>query len=116
MKNFLGSACIALVVTLSVPALAASEHDSHHGEATVLAAAPANASMVDGVVKKVDKAAGKVTLSHGPLTNLDMPAMTMAFRVKNAAWLDQLNPGNKIRFVAEMIDGALTVISFETAE
>ena len=35
--------------------------------------------MVDGVVKKIDKAGGKVTVAHGPLTNLNMPAMTMVF-------------------------------------
>ena len=69
------------------------------------------------VVKKVDKAAGKVTLSHGPLTNLGMNMpMTMAFRVKDATWLDQMKDGDKIRFVAEDINGVLTVVKFEPAK
>ena len=105
-------AAIIFSTTLSLPSLAASEHDAHHSSAT----APADADKVDGVVKKVDKVAGKVTLSHGPLSNLDMPAMTMAFRVKDAKWLDMLMPGTKIRFVAEQIDGVLTVVSFETVK
>jgi Cu/Ag efflux protein CusF len=83
-------------------------------------AAPAPVSaemqMVDGQVKKVDKAAGKVTLSHGPLTNLNMPAMTMDFKVSNAAWLDQMKSGNKIRFMADTVNGAITVVHFEPAK
>ncbi len=78
------------------------------------AAAPAAAQMAEGVVKKVDKAAGKVTLAHGPLTNLGMNMpMTMAFRVKDATWLDQMKEGSKIRFMADSVNGALTVVKFE---
>jgi Cu(I)/Ag(I) efflux system protein CusF len=62
------------------------------------------------VVKKLDKANGKVTLKHGALTNLGMPAMTMAFRVKDAAWLDKLHPSDQIHFVAEQVDGELTIV------
>ncbi len=113
-NTLIATAFVALAGTLSLPTLAASEHDGHHAEAA--APAPADTAKVDGVVKKVDKAAGKVTLTHGPLTNLDMPAMTMVFRVKDAKWLDQLTPGQKIRFVADQIDGALTVVSYEAAK
>jgi Cu/Ag efflux protein CusF len=67
-----------------------------------------------GVVKKVDKSAGKVTISHGPLENLGMPKkMTMVFRVKDPAMLDQLKEGDKINFVADKVNGAFTVMSFE---
>ena len=73
--------------------------------------------LVDGQVKKIDKTAGKVTLAHGPLTNLGMDmAMTMAFRVKDAAWLDQMKVGDKIRFMAEDINGVLTIVKFEPAQ
>ena len=102
---------------LSLPASAANAHDAHHADAVVAADTPSPvAAMSEGVVKKVDKVAGKLTLSHGPLRNLDMPAMTMVFRVKEAVWLDQLTPGEKIRFVADTVDGALTVVSFEAAK
>ena len=66
-----------------------------------------------GVVKKVDKDAGKVTINHEPLKNLEMPKMTMVFRVKDPAMLDKLKEGDKILFVAEKVDGAFTVMSFE---
>jgi Cu/Ag efflux protein CusF len=73
-------------------------------------------AMSSGVVKKVDKAAGKVTISHGPLENLGMPKMTMVFRVKDPAMLDRLKEGDEIRFVAEKVDGAFTVMRFEAAK
>ena len=80
------------------------------------ATASTEMQMVDGVVKKVDKSAGKVTLSHGPLTNLSMPAMTMVFRVKDANWLDQMKAGDKIRFMADNVNGAVTIVHFEPAK
>lgn len=109
----------ALLVLAIVPltAAAASDHQ-HHVAAPAAAQAPrqgsADAQWVDGLVKKVDKTAGKVTLAHGPLANLGMDmAMTMAFRVKDTAWLEQMKVGDKIRFVADQVDGVLTLVKFE---
>jgi Cu(I)/Ag(I) efflux system protein CusF len=70
-------------------------------------------SLSQGVVKKVNKAQHKLTIRHGPLANLDMPAMTMIFRVKNPAWLDQVKAGESIRFRAEMVNGQLTVTQLD---
>jgi Cu(I)/Ag(I) efflux system periplasmic protein CusF len=70
-------------------------------------------AMTSGVVKKVDKGAGKVTIRHGPIENLGMPQMTMIFRVKDPAMLDRLQEGDEIRFVADKVDGAYTVMQFE---
>lgn len=39
--------------------------------------------------------------------------MTMAFRVKDAAWLDQMKAGDKIRFLAEDANGVYTVVKYE---
>ena len=72
------------------------------------------AAMSTGEVKKVDKDAGKITIKHGPLDNLGMPAMTMVFRVQDAAMLDQVKSGDKIHFVAEKANGALTVTKMQT--
>ena len=117
MKTAIAATFIALVATFSAPGMAASEHNSHGAmpaDMKMQSQAPADAPMVDGTVKKVDKAAGKVTLSHGPLTNLGMSMpMTMAFRVKDAMWLEQMKEGDKIRFVADSINGAITVVKFE---
>ncbi len=70
-------------------------------------------AMSDGEIKKVDKGAGKVTIKHGPLTNLDMPAMTMVFRVKDPAMLENLKSGDTVRFTAEKLNGVLTVTVME---
>ena len=75
---------------------------------------PANASQ--GEVLKVDKAAGKVTLKHGPLENLKMPGMTMPFGVADSRMLDSLKQGDHVRFVAEQGKGGqLTVTAIEPA-
>ncbi|RSC31125.1 hypothetical protein EGT36_20775 [Agrobacterium sp. FDAARGOS_525] len=62
-----------------------------------------------GTVKKVDAAAKKVTIIHEELKNLDMPAMTMVFRVKDDAMLAKLKEGANIEFIAERADGKLVV-------
>ena len=43
-------------------------------------------------------------------------AMTMVFRVKDAAWLDQMTAGEKIRFAADNPGGVMTVVKFEPAK
>lgn len=106
---------LLLASILGLPAHAAtSGHDPHAGHGGMHSAT--ESGMVDGVVKKIDKAGGKVTVAHGPLTNLNMPAMTMVFRVKEPAWLDLMQAGGKIRFVADSINGTLTIVRFEAAK
>jgi Cu/Ag efflux protein CusF len=89
---------------------AAADHASHHASA---AAAPAQS---DGEVRKVDRAQGKVTLRHGPLQNLDMPAMTMVFKAADPKLLDGLKEGDKVRFTAEKVNGALAVTALQVVE
>ena len=101
---------------LATGAFAANDHAAHHDKPATSAAASPAGDLVDGEVRKVDKEAGKVTLKHGPLTNLDMPAMTMVFRVKDAAMLERLKTGDSIRFKADKIDGAYTVVQIEGAK
>ena len=98
----------------TLPAYAAGGHDAHAGHGAMQSTP--EAGLVDGMVKRIDKPAGKVTVSHGPLTNLNMPPMTMVFRVKEAAWLDRMQAGEKIRFVADSIDGTLTIVRLEAAK
>ncbi len=77
------------------------------------ATAWAQASLTDGEVVKVDKGAGKLTLKHGEIKNLDMPPMTMAFRVSDPKWLDQVAAGQKLRFVVEKLNGQYTITRLE---
>ena len=51
-----------------------------------------------GKVTKVDRAAGRITIAHGPVASLKWPAMTMAFEVKDKALLDKAKPGGNIEF------------------
>ena len=113
-KTLITTALLALLGGGAPLAFAQADHDAHHGGAS--APAEADAKLAEGTVKKIDKAAGKVTVAHGPLTNLGMNMpMTMAFRVKDAAWLDQMKNGDKIRFAADNAGGVMTVIKFEPA-
>lgn len=72
----------------------------------------ADAAMGEGLVKKVDKTRGTVTLVHGAMNG--MPAMTMAYKVKDVTWLDTLKAGQKIRFATDPADGGMTVTQIET--
>ena len=81
--------------------------------ALMVSSALAQPVPADGEVTKVDAAAGKVTLKHGPIKNLDMDSMTMVFRVKDAAMLNAVKPGDRVRFEAERVDGAITVTKIE---
>ncbi|WP_117191580.1 copper-binding protein [Rhizobium terrae] len=62
-----------------------------------------------GTVKKVDAKAKKVTLIHEELKSLDMPAMTMVFSVADEAMLSKMKEGAKVEFVADRVNGKLTV-------
>ena len=104
---------LAVTLGLTLP-LGVSFADEHAAQQKV--DANSTAPMSTGVVKKVDKSSGKVTIKHGPLDNLGMPAMTMVFRVKDPAMLDQMKAGDKINFIAEKINGAITVMRTEPAK
>lgn len=85
-------------------------HDSHDA-----AVAPAD-RLTAGVVKKIDKDAGKISIAHEAIENLGMPSMTMVFRVKDPGMLDAVKEGDKIIFLADRIGGALTVTKIEAAK
>jgi Cu/Ag efflux protein CusF len=77
--------------------------------AIALASSAFAAEFTKGTVKKLDAKAKKVTLIHEELKELEMPAMTMVFRVKDDALLEKLKEGASIEFVAERVEGKLTV-------
>jgi Cu/Ag efflux protein CusF len=77
--------------------------------------APTPGSMSEGEVRRIDKEQGKLTLRHGPLQNLEMPAMTMVFKAADAKMLDGLKEGDRVRFTAERLNGVITVTAIEPA-
>ena len=110
MKRNVVVASLLITVAQPMPLLAV---EAHHGGAQ--AASQTVAELSEGEVRKVDKDAKKITIRHGPLKNLDMPAMTMVFQVKDTAMLDQVKAGDKIRFQAEKAGSAYTVTVLERA-
>ncbi|MBN8990591.1 MAG: copper-binding protein [Rhizobiales bacterium] len=78
----------------------------------------AQAAMVNGEVKKIDEAAGKVTLKHGPIKNLDMDedGMTMVFRVQDPAMLKQVKVGDRVRFEAERASAGITITKLQKSK
>jgi Cu(I)/Ag(I) efflux system protein CusF len=75
----------------------------------------AQAQAYDGEVMKIDKAQTKITLKHGELKGLDMPPMTMIFRMQDAKQLDSLAVGDRVRFDATKVGGAYTVTAIRKA-
>jgi Cu/Ag efflux protein CusF len=82
--------------------------------ALLVSAAHAQATpQSEGEVRKVDREQGKVTLRHGPLVNLDMPAMTMVFTAADPKLLEGLKQGDKVRFTADKKEGTYIVTAVE---
>jgi Cu(I)/Ag(I) efflux system periplasmic protein CusF len=84
---------------------------------TILAAsAGAQTPQATGEVTKIDKSNNRVTLRHGEIKNLDMPPMTMNFRVRDGKLIDTVAVGDRVRFTAEKIDGAYVLTSITKSE
>jgi Cu(I)/Ag(I) efflux system protein CusF len=113
---FLAAAALAMGAS-AFAQTSGTDHSAHHAQAAPAApAAPAAAGpSVDGEVRKIDKEQGKLTLKHGPIQNLEMPAMTMVFKVADPALLDQVKVGDKVKFAAEKVNGTVTVTAIKPA-
>lgn len=114
LNHTLATLVAALSFAFAGPALAQMNMD--HGKMAMekdkmpMAAAP---SMTDGEIRKIDKEAGKVTIKHGEIKNLDMPGMTMVFNVKEKALLDKVQVGEKIQFIVIMDAGKMVVTDIQ---
>jgi Cu/Ag efflux protein CusF len=97
-----------VLAALTIPAALAAHIPSHPAEAR-----PPENGYSEGEVRKVDKEAGKITMRHGPIANLEMPAMSMVFRAKDKAMLERVKEGDKVRFKAEKVQGAFTLTEIE---
>ena len=72
--------------------------------------------LTDAEVRKVDKPAARITLKHGEIKALDMPAMTLAYRVKDPAMLDKVQAGDHVRFAAERVNSQYTITTLEVVK
>lgn len=116
MKRTIPLMAVSMLL-MSMPAAAQERqqgHDSHHPSQAAPAAAPA-ADLTEGEVRRLDRAAGKLTLRHGEIRNLDMPPMTMVFGVRDPAVLAALKPGDKVRFRVVEEGGSYVVTEIQPA-
>jgi Cu/Ag efflux protein CusF len=116
----LGLATFAVALAIAGCAQAADKRSP--GEASKMMpvppapGSPSGITTARGEVKKVDRAAGTMTVQHGPVVNIQMPATTTIFRVKDRAMLDQIKQGDKINFSIEHATGLVTMIALEPAK
>lgn len=110
MKSLLTHKATALFIALSPAAVFAADppysspghdHSKHHGASKAATAAKGaqQRHLATGKVKAIDRKAGEIEISHGPIPGLDMPGMTMGFPVKDRTLLDKAKPGQDVEFV-----------------
>ena len=102
-RAFLSAAALAASTLASTQAFAQVPMDPSKMDM----AAPAD--MTEGEVRRIDTGAGKVTIKHGEIKNLDMPPMTMVFTMAEPAMLSNLKVGDKVRF-EDSADGGVELL------
>ena len=109
---------LGLIVAAGIPALVKASGHDHAGPAAATKAAATQTAqpLSDGEIKKVDKSTKKITIKHGDIKSLDMPGMTMVFGIKDAAMLDNLKTGDKVKFKAEQAGSAIVVTEIQPAK
>ena len=120
--DYRATALLALLLGSGL-ALAQTHNLAHGTPTTPAAAAPAaptetassSLPWAEAEVRRVDTAAGKISLKHGEIKNLDMPPMTMVFQLQDKALLGNLKAGDRVRFTADKVNGSYTVLALEPA-
>ena len=112
MKSFYAILVATAFVAISAAALA---QQSPPNPQPILLAAAAQA-MTDGEIRKVDLDTKKITIKHGELKNLEMPAMTMVFQVNDPAMLTKVKVGDQVKFRADKVKCAFTVMEIEVVK
>ena len=69
--------------------------------------------MSEGEVTAIDKASKRITLKHGPIENMQMQPMTMAFKVKTPSLLSRVKVGDKVKFKLENVNHIATVTALK---
>jgi Cu/Ag efflux protein CusF len=109
------------IMVLTVIAVHSQSHSSDTSISTHAEGGKANRPSVgetglpwaSGTVEDVDVANRYVILKHGPIDNLHMDAMTMAFNVKDHRILVKLKTGDKVTFTAINIDDVPTIMALK---
>ena len=118
MKNLKNLLLIGALFTAAGAAQAAGHAGAPMAPASAatITVSKSDLPLTDGEVRKVDMDYKKITIKHGEIKNLDMPGMTMVFGVKDAALLDKIKAGDKVKFSAEKSGGAIVVTDIQLAK
>lgn len=118
LSSLFGTFIVSAGLALAAANASAQMEMRDHSEHTAMAAASQEDpnALSEGEIKKVDKDTGKLTIKHGPLINLGMPGMTMAFKVQAPAMLDQVKVGDQARFRVERVNGTFTITKLEASK
>ena len=109
MHQFIPRA-FALVIVLSVICTIPEVWANHHEHE---AHALQTSGMIKGEVRRIDTENRKLTIKHEAIPDLEMAAMTMAFRVADTISIDKLKAGDKIRFSLGQVQGKWVVVTIE---
>ncbi|MGE5336657.1 MAG: copper-binding protein [Gemmatimonadota bacterium] len=85
----------ALMLAVALPSLAQRVPSPPSSSAAKIA------DLTDGEVRRIDLARGMIILKHGPIRNIGMGAMTMAFKLQDPKAAITLSAGDKVKFAAE---------------
>lgn len=77
-----------------------------------ISVAQAQEATASGEVRRVDAAAGKITLKHGSIDALQLPGMTLVYII-DPALLEGIQPGDKVRFTAKRENEQYVVIKIQ---
>lgn len=116
LKHAIVIAACAFAATASVTAHAQTPAAGSGTTSSGATSSAAAVDMTEAEVRKVDKETKKITLKHGAIKNLDMPPMTMVFQVADAAVLDKVEVGDKVRFKASGEGGKYTITELQSAK
>lgn len=108
-------AAVLLAISITAPAALAMDHAAHAPAAATASGPAAPAPWTLGELRKIDAAGGKITLKHEEIAHLDMPPMTMVFRLREARLLEGRKVGERLRFRVEMQAGGMVVTALEPA-
>ena len=92
---------VSALITCVMGVAWAAEADSGRIEIAQARETKPAGARASGVIREIDRANSRVKLDHGPIPSIGMPGMTMTFKVKNPALLDQLKQGDPVNFEIE---------------
>jgi len=79
--------------------------------ATACYAVPAQAQegSGSGEIRRIDANAGKITIKHGAISELDLPAITLVYQI-DPALLAGLQPGDRVKFTARRVNEQYVIV------